>query len=592
MKRISLLLVILLLPLTAFAATDAELIQQAKTKYAAGQSEEAIRILDALTATSPGNLQAKKVLADVCVDTGEREYSARNFKNAFDFFKKAVKISPTHPIATERYWAMKNEFDVNNLKNEGGTVQLQAVQPQTVQTQTVQTQTTTQAVKETQPAEEKQVPQAETKALKLKNLKSTEEEYFNKILQMEARFNKRILDMATQSQKLAQAKKEESRFPFIFKNNTGLLISVIFGIILSLIAIGFLISILIKYIKKLKKLHKGKIEYDSVFAEDTAPASYNELIKMQNIKDILNKIKCGEIDWAGIKRSISEMDRELRIEVLNLVENKLDRERQPLTIGQADLLMCLMLDGDEYLRKRVNLFLTNQVTRGSIAGQFALPYKTEDYKGVPQIPYNQKSDLLEMSIVSDLNIVIPLSKIIDRKVFKDNHSQKVGVDCFYMAGLLGLDPTESNIYYITGLLHDIGFLDIPSEIFNKRGSLEKDEFEIIKTHPQKGLDLLDFTEIPEQIHDGILFHHEKWSGGGYPENLKGKEIPLVAQVVSLFDIYEALILPRPQRPPFSSAEAVKVIKKGFKKLFNPDLMEPFQAMVRENMLSREEIWKE
>jgi HD-GYP domain-containing protein (c-di-GMP phosphodiesterase class II) len=584
MKRISLLFVILLLSSAAFAVTDAELMQQAKTKYAAGQAEEAIRILDTLTAASPGNLQAKKVLADICVDTGEREYGVRNFKNAFEFFKKAVKLAPTHPIATERYWAMKNEFDVNNLKNESGALPAQSAVP-------AQTAAVSPAQKDVKTVEEKTAPQPKAKIQKIKEPKTAEQEYLDKVLQMEARFNKRIIDMATQSQKIAQV-KEENWFTAMFKNNTALLVIAVLASILSLIALAYLTNLLIKYIQKLQKERNGKSEYDSLFGADTASASYNELIKMQNIKDILNKIKCGEIDWTSIKKSISEMDRELRIEVLNLIETKLDRERQPLTIGQADLLMCLILDGDEYLRKRVNLFLAGQIGRGPAAGQFALPYKTEGRKGLPQIAYNQKDSLVESSIMGDLNIVIPLSKIIDRKVFKDNHCQRVGVDCFYMAGLLGLDASESNLFYIAGLLHDIGFLDVPSEIFNKRGSLSKEEFEIIKSHAEKGLTLLDFTDIPELIRDGILYHHEKWSGGGYPEGLKGKEIPLVAQVVSLFDIYEALILPRPQRPPFPVAEAIKVIKKGSKKLFNPDLMEPFNHMVKENMLSREEIWKE
>ncbi len=407
---------------------------------------------------------------------------------------------------------------------------------------------------------------------------------------MEARFNKRMLEMTAQSHKLVQAK--EGWFSSLFKNNIAAFIISIIITILSLIALGFLTNILIKYFKKLQRERKGKSEYNELFESESASASYNELVKMQNIKDILNKIKCGDIDWTAIKKSISELDRELRIEVLNLVESKLDRERQTLTIGQADLLMCLILDGDEYLRKRVNLFLAGQIGKGPIAGQFALPYKTESRNNLPQIAYDQKESLMESSIMGDLNIVIPLSKIIDRKVFKDNHSQKVGVDCFYMAGLLGLSIAESNLYYIAGLLHDIGFLDIPSEIFNKRGSLNKDEFEIIKSHTHKGLALLDFTDIPQQIREGILYHHEKWSGGGYPESLKGNEIPLVAQVVGLFDVYEALILPRPQRPPFPVNEAIKVIKKGSKKLFNPDLMEPFQQMFKENMLSREEIWKE
>jgi len=242
--------------------------------------------------------------------------------------------------------------------------------------------------------------------------------------------------------------------------------------------------------------------------------------------------------------------------------------------------------------------MSEQIGYDGFAGQKALQYGSSG-TAVQLLPYrngngngNGKGSLMEMSMIETLNMVIPVQKIIDRKVFKDNHSLRVGVDCYYMAGQLGLGQTEMNLYYIAGLLHDIGFLDIPSEIFNKRGALNKDEFARIKTHAKKGLDLLDFMELPEIVHDGILYHHERWDGGGYPENLKGKEIPLAAQIVSLFDVYEALVLPRPQRPPFPASEALKVIRKGAKKLFNPVLMENFQKMYSESMLSREEIWKE
>lgn len=315
---------------------------------------------------------------------------------------------------------------------------------------------------------------------------------------------------------------------------------------------------------------------------------------MQNINELLNKIKSGELDWNTIRRSISEMDRELRLEVFSYIESKSEQYQQPLTMGQADILMSLMLDGDEYLRKRVAAFTSAQLARPAGSDVKALPYiqgGTALRQPLLQLP-DQTTAYQEKTFLGDLNIVLPLSKIVDRKVFNDNHASKVGVDAYDMAGILGLDQDECNLYYIAGLLHDVGYLDIPSEILNKKSSLSEKEFAVIRTHTKRGADLLDFTEIPQVIKDGILYHHEKWAGEGYPEGLSGEDIPLVARVISIFDMYEALILPRPQRPPFPVKEAVRIIKKGSGNLFDPELVKIFDRMVKENLVSRSNIWKD
>lgn len=569
----------IIIPFISAAFAD-EAMQTAKSKYAEGSVTEAISILDSVIAQNPGNTQAKKMLADICVDSGEQEYNARNFKNAYDYYKKALKLVPTHAIASELYWKMKKEFDVDNLKNEGGP--LPAKNTAQIQKGTSQGKNEGQGGVDISSAKKGR----ETGI-------SVDEAYTKKILQMEERFNQRMLNMLTQTQKLS-AKSDNAVYSF-FKNNTYLFFILIVALLFVFIAFIYLGLGAIRFARKKIAARKGKKEYDTMFSGDASTVSYNELIKMQNIKDIINKIKNGDLDWISVKKSITEMDKELRIEILNLIESKLERERMPLTMGQADLLMSLLLDGDEYIRKRVNLFLTGQMQQSPMARP-ALPYNPSqssatDSHGRLLLPDQTTSSLMEMSMMEDLNIVIPLSKIVDRKVFNDNHATRVGVDSYYMAGLLGLSTAECNLYYIAGLIHDIGYLDIPSEILNKRSSLTEKEFEIIKTHTQKGLQLLDFTELPQPVREGILYHHEKWNGDGYPEGIAGSDIPLVARVIAIFDVYEALVLPRPQRPPFPVKDAVKIIKKGIGTLFDPALKQPFEHMIQENMLSKEDPWK-
>jgi tetratricopeptide (TPR) repeat protein len=185
------IIILMFIPMMLFAATVDESIQQAKAKYAAGNPSEAITILDGVIKTDPSNLHAKRVLADICVDTGEKEYDIRNFKNAYEYFKKAVKILPTHPIATERYWKMKNDFDVNNLKNEGRDLSVNKT-----------------AVKGEVKISDKEIK----KELVVKDVNphKADEIYAKKISDMEERFNKRLIEVNTQLKKSPVTESENN----------------------------------------------------------------------------------------------------------------------------------------------------------------------------------------------------------------------------------------------------------------------------------------------------------------------------------------------------------------------------------------------
>ena len=587
-----LLLVIALMPLTLFAS-EQDVIRQAKLKYAAGSYIEALGILDAYISSNAENSAAKKTASDICIDLGEREYAIRNFKNAYDYFKKAVKLSPTHPIANERYWNMKNTMNVSALQNEGGSLQERAAAEAEKDKaaaaeklkaenagKTADDDNTT--IKKNRTAKVKAVPE---------NL-VLEDSYNKRIVQMEERFNKRILDLSAKKPEI-QLSSKQIFLNEIFASRTKTMIAIAICILV-LVSLIVIIAVLYKLGGKMVKRYRGKNEYEKIFSGKESGGNYNELIKMQNIKEILGNIKSGDVDWQRIKNSMSELGRELRLEVLNLIETKIDRERQPLTMGQADVLMSLILDGDEYLRKRVSFLMKSSYSQSGEMqslpySQLQLGYEAPNEHGLQMLP-NSGGSLADSSVFGDLNIVMPLSRIVDRKVFKDNHAQRVASDVYYMAGLLGLSSEERNLYYMAGLIHDIGYLDIHSDILNKSTSLTKEEYATITTHTRRGIDLLDFTNLPQTVHDGILYHHEQWSGGGYPEKLKGEDIPLVARVIGLFDMYEALILPRPHRPALPQRDALKTMKKSSGVLFDPKLVTLFEQMLKQNLVSKEDIW--
>ena len=126
------------------------------------------------------------------------------------------------------------------------------------------------------------------------------------------------------------------------------------------------------------------------------------------------------------------------------------------------------------------------------------------------------------------------------------------------------------------LLHDVGKIGIPENVLKKPGKLEDDEWEIMKQHPVIGAEkVLAPNEALRDLIPIVKYHHEHIDGGGYPEHLKGDEIPLAAKIVAVADTYHALISDRPYRKGMSVEKACEILKDGAGKLWDRDLVRQF-----------------
>lgn len=148
-------------------------------------------------------------------------------------------------------------------------------------------------------------------------------------------------------------------------------------------------------------------------------------------------------------------------------------------------------------------------------------------------------------------------------------------------------PSVIELLYQSAPLHDIGKVGVPDAILLKPSGLTREEFEEMKKHTLYGSRAIKKTEtilgsnsflyLAREIAE---FHHERWDGSGYPHGLKGKEIPLCARLMSMADVYDALISKRPYKPPFTHEEAVKIITEGDGRTkpehFDPDVMKIFK----------------
>ena len=142
-----------------------------------------------------------------------------------------------------------------------------------------------------------------------------------------------------------------------------------------------------------------------------------------------------------------------------------------------------------------------------------------------------------------------------------------------------LPPETQELIVMASALHDIGKVAIDDKILNKPGRLTPEEFDLMKTHTVVGANMLDHLgrykneALVKTAHDICRWHHERWDGGGYPDRLKGDEIPIAAQVVALADVYDALTSERCYKQSYSHEKAVDMILHGECGSFNPLLME-------------------
>jgi len=167
-----------------------------------------------------------------------------------------------------------------------------------------------------------------------------------------------------------------------------------------------------------------------------------------------------------------------------------------------------------------------------------------------------------------------------RDIYTKGHSERVAVYAEEFSKFLGLDREAIEKIYLAGLLHDLGKVGIPDAILLKPGKLEKDEFEIVKLHSILSGEIVSKMEGFADLAKIVRHHHEHFDGKGYPDGLKGKEIPLLSRILTIVDVFDALTTKRVYRAALSKEEAFKVMEK-MKSAFDPNLYEKFKEFMKE-----------
>ena len=197
---------------------------------------------------------------------------------------------------------------------------------------------------------------------------------------------------------------------------------------------------------------------------------------------------------------------------------------------------------------------------------------------VKMVEYLAKSIILE--IPNNKNIMV---NMIDIKTFDDymySHSVNVAVLSSVIGIALHLDTKKIERLTAAALLHDIGKVFIPKDILNKENSMTEEELALIKSHPEKGYRYIkQYYNIPVTTYVGILQHHERFDGNGYPDGKKRMRISKFARIICICDSYDNLVTERPNQKAYLPSDAIEYIMANNGQIFDPKLVKIFLKKV-------------
>lgn len=192
-----------------------------------------------------------------------------------------------------------------------------------------------------------------------------------------------------------------------------------------------------------------------------------------------------------------------------------------------------------------------------------------------------KEDIQEehIDIISSIKTLISIINAKDKYTY--GHTERVVIYCDTMAKELKLSYEDEKILKFGAYLHDIGKIEIPQEILNKKMKLTDQEWEYIKKHPTDGAEIIRPVPALKKVGTLVLHHHEKYNGSGYPKGLKGQEIPYLARILMIADSFDAMTSSRPYQTRKSYEQAFEELRKCKETQFDPELVEVFIKTLQE-----------
>jgi HD-GYP domain-containing protein (c-di-GMP phosphodiesterase class II) len=186
-------------------------------------------------------------------------------------------------------------------------------------------------------------------------------------------------------------------------------------------------------------------------------------------------------------------------------------------------------------------------------------------------------------------VKIVMKALNEKDPYTQGHSIRVTEYSLKIGEALGLDKDRMKELELASVLHDIGKLGIPDKILKKPGRLTKEEFEIMRQHSEKGEHMLAGIADLERYKKYVRSHHERYDGFGYPDGLKGEEIPLVSRIIFVADTFDAMTSDRPYRKGLSLEVTIDELIKCSGTQFDPQIVGVFVRIIKEKYLEEEAV---
>jgi putative nucleotidyltransferase with HDIG domain len=355
----------------------------------------------------------------------------------------------------------------------------------------------------------------------------------------------------------------------------SLMILVIGGIVIAIIIVlGFIMLLRRKILQAGSIYHEPQssigfgsgpmLEYDDT--KYLTDEHYSDMVRVKRLKELEQEIQKGDRSWESVQGYISELNHEVKSEILSIVENKIKSGGTVGLDNAMEILLPFITDGDKDIGAKSKR-LVRRIAGDAGEGQTGFEMGEDDDPSDP------------LSTASLLN----MATMADTKTGRFDHSKRVAEVASLIAEAIKDVTLDPSVVRRVALAHDIGYLEIADTILKTEGELTERQFAIIKTHPERGLKLLQHVNLPDVFSNGIRYHHERLDGSGYPDGLTDREIPKIAKVLAVADFFDAVTSARPHRPALTVESAFKMMEKLAGKIFDRELYEILVSIYKQEV---------
>lgn len=258
----------------------------------------------------------------------------------------------------------------------------------------------------------------------------------------------------------------------------------------------------------------------------------------------------------------------------------------------GDEFSVLLPETDEEVAMRIVRRIREKSAKTSVGGiplsiSLGTSTKNRNTDNFSKVIKKAEENMYRQKLMETKSIISSIISSLERTLFEksiksEEHTRKIKEMAINLGMSIGLSAAEIDELSLLATIHDIGKVAILDVILNKKENLSKREWETIKRHPEIGYRIAVSSKHLSSIAEYILTVHEWWNGKGYPQGLKGEDIPVLSRIIAIVDAYEVMITGRPYKKAISKEEAIAELKKCSGTQFDPNLVRKFIEILKSN----------